>query len=98
MSARKPVVSLQNRLKHLESLVKDAMTAQNPAAKGAFSNSHDTPNGSGSASSGNLHSRLTIHGQRIRPKGNKLPRLVKYFLAKDKHRSEQLIGRLYSKT
>jgi hypothetical protein len=63
MSARKPVVSLQNRLKHLESLVKDAMTAQNPAAQGAPSNSPDTPNGNGCASSSSVHSTLIFHGQ-----------------------------------
>jgi hypothetical protein len=63
MSVRKPVVSLQNRLKHLESLVKDAMTAQNPAAQGAFSNSPDTPNGGGSALSGSVHSLSGHYGQ-----------------------------------
>jgi len=63
MTPRKPVVSLQNRLKHLESLVKDAMTAQNPAAQGALSNSNDTPNGNGSASSSSLHIPSSLHGQ-----------------------------------
>ncbi|CZR59735.1 uncharacterized protein PAC_09629 [Phialocephala subalpina] len=63
MSTRKPVVSLQNRLKHLESLVKDAMTAQNPAAQGALANSPGIPNGSGSASSGSVHIPSSLHGQ-----------------------------------
>lgn len=63
MPTRKPVVSLQNRLKHLESLVKDAMTAQNPAAQGALSNSHDIPSGSGSAPSGSVHNLSNLQGQ-----------------------------------
>ena len=63
MSTLKPVVSLRNRLNHLESLVKDAMTAQNPAAQGALSNSLDTLKGSGTASSGSLHSPSNLHGQ-----------------------------------
>jgi len=62
-STLKPVVSLRNRLKHLESLVKDAMTAQNPIAQGALSNSLDTLNGSGTASIGSLHSPSNLHGQ-----------------------------------
>ena len=60
---RKPVVSLQNRLKHLENLVKDAMTAQNPAAQGALANSPGIPNGSGSASSGSVHIPSSLYGQ-----------------------------------
>ncbi|KAE9366770.1 hypothetical protein N431DRAFT_417640 [Stipitochalara longipes BDJ] len=59
---RKPVVSLQNRLKHLESLVKDAMTAQNPAAQGALSNSRDKLIESGSASGAGIN-RQSLHGQ-----------------------------------
>lgn len=63
MPTRKPVVSLRNRLKHLESLVEDAMTAQNPAAQGALSNSPYTPNGSGAALTGSVHSPSSLHGQ-----------------------------------
>ncbi|KAF4625975.1 hypothetical protein G7Y89_g12188 [Cudoniella acicularis] len=64
LPTRKPVISLKNRLKHLESLVKDAMTAQNPAAKGgALSNSLDAPNGSGFASNGSVHSPSSLRGQ-----------------------------------
>ncbi len=33
MTRRKPAVSMQNRLKHLETLVKDVMAAHSPAAK-----------------------------------------------------------------
>jgi hypothetical protein len=36
MARRKPAVSMQNRLKHLETLVKDVMAAQSPAAKRAI--------------------------------------------------------------
>ena len=60
---RKPVVSLQNRLKHLESLVKDAMTAQNPSVHGTLSNSPDTPNGSRLALRSSVHSISSYHDQ-----------------------------------
>ncbi len=63
MTTRKPVVSLQNRLKHLENLVKDAMTVQNPAAQDALSDTVDSPNQSGSASDGGIHSPSNLYDQ-----------------------------------
>lgn len=60
---RRPVVSLQNRLKHLESLVKDAMTAQNTATQEALSNSPDISDGSGAASRRSIHNSSSLHGQ-----------------------------------
>jgi hypothetical protein len=59
--SRKPVVSLKARLKHLESLVKDAMTAQNPAPAEASSNSPDTANGKGNIVNRALKDSLNIH-------------------------------------
>jgi hypothetical protein len=41
---RKPAVSMRNRLKHLESLVKDVMTSQNPVQPAPLEN---TPHGTG---------------------------------------------------
>jgi hypothetical protein len=38
---RKPPVSMQNRLKHLESLVKDVMTGQSPSAPPIDQNAHN---------------------------------------------------------
>ncbi len=60
---RTPVASLQTRLKHLESLVKDAMISQNPVAQGGISNSPDTPNGNESASNGGGHSPSNLPRQ-----------------------------------
>ncbi len=64
MPVRKPVVTLQNRLKHLERLVKDAMTAQSPTAQAALLISPDTSNGNISAP--------IIHGQ-DQTKGQQTP-------------------------
>jgi len=61
---QKPVVSLKNRLKHLESLVKDAMIAQNLAVtQGAVCNSPNSLNGSNSVSRDYMYSPLSLHGQ-----------------------------------
>jgi hypothetical protein len=45
---RKPAVSMHNRLKHLESLVKDVMTGQNPVQPAPL---EDTPHGTGTEGS-----------------------------------------------
>ena len=45
---RKPAVSMHNRLKHLESLVKDVMTSQNPVQPAPL---EDTPHGTGTEGS-----------------------------------------------
>jgi hypothetical protein len=63
MPPRKPIVSLQTRLKHLESLVKDAMTAQNPTAPRALSDFLETPSADRTASISNAHSPSNLHGQ-----------------------------------
>jgi len=58
---RKPVASLRNRLNHLESLVKDAMTAQNQGAPGALSDSLDTARERRSASNGSINRPLNLN-------------------------------------
>jgi hypothetical protein len=60
--SRKPVASLKARLKHLESLVKDAMTAQNPASPETVHSPHPV-NGSRSSSSIGLKGSLDIHDE-----------------------------------
>ncbi|KAE8449158.1 hypothetical protein EG329_008542 [Mollisiaceae sp. DMI_Dod_QoI] len=72
MPVRKPVVTLQNRLKHLERLVKDAMTAQSPTAQAALLISPDTSNGNISAPGDMAHNPSIIHGQ-DQTKGQQTP-------------------------
>ncbi|KUJ17518.1 uncharacterized protein LY89DRAFT_583987 [Mollisia scopiformis] len=72
MPIRTPVVSLKNRLQHLESLVKDAMTTQSPAAQGAFSNPPNTPIGIVTDSSGDTHNQDQANGHNTLASGQVL--------------------------
>ncbi|KAG0650930.1 Fusarisetin A cluster transcription factor fsa6 [Hyphodiscus hymeniophilus] len=56
MTPWKPAVSLQNRVKHLESLVKDVMTTQGPVA-------HEAPSNSPAFSDGIVRSPFSQHNQ-----------------------------------
>jgi len=78
---RKPVVSLQKRLNHLESLVKDAMTAQNPAVQGTLSDSPGTSNGSGLASSGDVYIPSSLQYQ-VQATGQQSPLSGQVLLSK----------------
>jgi Fungal Zn(2)-Cys(6) binuclear cluster domain len=57
---RKPTVSMQNRLKHLENLVKDVMTGQSPSAPPIDYNTHSI-NGKSSSDSSSVAGADFVH-------------------------------------